>query len=122
MKLITALPPFKCSVTALAWAPFTSSKKLYILAIGKEDGSLELWRGNYLQEMRKLDMSYCSEVDTFLCHTATIHRLCWRSLSTSLAPKETELKSSSLELETLQLASCGADHTVRIYNVHIRWH
>jgi len=117
VRLITALPPFKCSVTAVAWAPFTT---LHMLAIGKEDGSLELWRGNYQQETRKLDMSYCSKVDTFSCHAATIHRLCWRALPTPSTQKETELKSSRLELQTLQLASCGSDHTVRIYNVHIR--
>ena len=44
VRLITTLPPFKCSVTALPWAPFAASEELYLVAIGKEDGSLEMWR------------------------------------------------------------------------------
>lgn len=100
VRLITALPLFKCSVTALAWAPLT--KLGNILAIGKEDGSLEFWK----EEEKKF--SFYTKVDTFLCHAATIHRLCWKEV-----PTERD------NLEILQLASAGADHTVRIYNFHI---
>lgn len=128
VKLITALPLFKCSVTALAWAPFTASQKSYLLAVGKEDGTLEVWRGfvtpsadaatseKYPQETRKLDMSFCSRVERFLCHGATIHRLRWRDLSTSVTQKQGDQQSGleiSKDLERLQLASCGADHTDR---------
>ncbi|KAG0608058.1 hypothetical protein M758_8G074700 [Ceratodon purpureus] len=126
VRLITTLPPFKCSVTALAWAPFTGSEKSYLLALGKEDGSLELWRGNLTistDGTKKLDILFSSRVDMFLCHTATIHRLCWRRLPTSVTPKENEDQNelkTSVELGRLQLASCGADHTVRIYNVNLR--
>ena len=126
VRLMTSLPPFKSSVTAVAWAPFSGSEKLYLLAIGKEDGSLELWRGNVTASTdgtKKLDMLFSSKVDMFLCHAATIHRLCWRSLPTSVAQKEgedqQELKNT-VEIGRLQLASCGADHTVRIYNINIR--
>ena len=126
VRLITTLPPFKCSVTALGWAPFTGSEKSYLLALGKEDGSLELWRGNLTistDGTKKLDILFSSRVDMFLCHTATIHRLCWRRLPTSVTPKENEDQNelkTSVELGRLQLASCGADHTVRIYNVNLR--
>lgn len=121
-------------MTALAWAPFTASQKSYLLAVGKEDGTLEVWRGfvtpsadaatseKYPQETRKLDMSFCSRVERFLCHGATIHRLRWRDLSTSVTQKQGDQQSGleiSKDLERLQLASCGADHTVRIYDVHI---
>lgn len=126
VRLITTLPPFRCSVTALAWAPFTASEKLYIIAIGKEDGSLELWRGNLplsADGTKKIDLLFASKVDMFLCHSATIHRLCWRSLPTSVPQKEDEDQNelkNSVELGRLQLASCGADHTVRIYNVNLK--
>ena len=126
VRLITTLPPFKCSVTAVAWAPFAASEELYLLAIGKEDGSLELWRGKLTLSAdgtKKLDMLFSSKVDMFVCHAATIHRLCWRSLPTSVTQKENEGQNelkNSVELRRLQLASCGADHTVRIYNVNLR--
>lgn len=111
VRLITALPLFKCSVTALAWAPLT---KLNILAIGKEDGSLEFWKEKEKENPGSHQFSFYTKVDTFLCHAATIHRLCWKGL-----PTTTERDCHSLALETLQLASAGADHTVRIYNFHI---
>ncbi|OAE19684.1 hypothetical protein AXG93_1847s1490 [Marchantia polymorpha subsp. ruderalis] len=138
---IITLPPFKSSVTALAWGPKLPQQKAYLLAVGMEDGSVELWQGSLRQasesdfnivagdgttSLWKLEMSILEKFDKFLCHVATVHRLTWRAhlsgheRSTSPEIKSTLGDSSRSEQrvdEVLQLASCGADHSIRLYNV-----
>ena len=128
VRLNTTLPVFKSSVTALAWAPYTASlEKSFILAVGKEDGSLELWKANLTLEnpslshqqgiMRKLEMNCCSRLDTYLCHAATIHRLCWRK-KPAFVKGDDHAAVVPNDKQMLQLASCGADHTIRMFNVN----
>lgn len=128
VRLNTTLPVFKSSVTALAWAPYTASlERYYILAVGKEDGSLELWKANHTLEnpslshqqgiMRKLEMICCSRLDAYLCHSATIHRLCWRKKPAFVIGDEHGAVVPK-DKQPLQLASCGADHTIRMLNVN----
>jgi len=134
VQVAATLPVFKSSITALSWAPFEGSKDSRVLAIGREDGLLELWKGSItttasshgesgksnITEARKLDMSCFVRVDANLCHVATVHRLTWRDVP--IPPDETKTtmhvdRRDEPQTMTLQLASAGADHSTRIFDV-----
>lgn len=125
VELVATLAAFKSSVTSLAW---TRSHQLqakevvgvdYALAVGLESGVLQLWRvtgtdasGDGGTTSLSLDVRLVMQFQEQLCHVAAVHRLCWR---------ETEEEGEEEEEEEagLQLASCGADHAVRIFNVRL---
>ncbi len=145
VQLAATLPVFKSSITALSRAPFGGSKDSRLLAIGREDGLLELWKGSItttasshgesgshnsvdtdfigksnITETRKLDMSCFVRVDADLCHVATVHQLTWRDVP--IPPDETKTtmhvdRRDEPQTMTLQLASAGADHSTRIFDV-----
>lgn len=100
VRQLMVLPQFNSGVTALSWAGCYSDSNEH-LAVGMEDGIIELWslsRGAAAPAVR---------LDPFLCHVSTVQRLAWRS------------KSDSGDAGTMQFASCGADHTVRVFKVNI---
>ncbi|KAL6010808.1 Elongator subunit elp2 [Asimina triloba] len=101
VKQLMVLPQFNSSVTALSWAGCGCSDSNELLAVGMEDGIIELW------SLSEGAAAPAVRLDPFLCHVSTVHRLAWRS------------KSESEDARTMQLASCGADHTVRVFNVNI---
>lgn len=107
VKQLTTLPQFSSSVTALSWSSHKTSTDKGFLAVGMESGLIEVWslfsknvdsRG----ELSDFHATLAVRFDSFMCHVSTVHRLAW---------KKTENK-------TLQLASCGADHCVRVFDVH----
>ncbi|KAL3676690.1 hypothetical protein R1sor_026638 [Riccia sorocarpa] len=138
---VLTLPPFKTGVTALSWGPKVPDQKAYLLAVGLEDGSVELWQGVLKRASEndhnvafkndsflKLEMSVLCRFDHFLCHVATVQRLTWRvNLLENESVNSRELVTSVGQVNsfpefsqyTLQLASCGADHSVRLYNVNL---
>jgi len=104
-----SLPLFSCGVTAVSWAPLISKKttnSTYYMGVGLEDGSIHLWIG--------IDCSWNCLL-TFplrISHTKTVKRLQWRKVS--------DQKTSYSESQSpsyLQLASCSADQSVRVFNV-----
>lgn len=102
VKQLTSLPPFGSSITALSWAGVVSSKN-GLLAIGTEDGLIEVWQILVGQAAATPVVKF----DPFLCHVSTVQRLSWR-------------KSHPIEeTNSLQLASCGADHCVRVYSLTV---
>ncbi|KAL2608650.1 hypothetical protein R1flu_027223 [Riccia fluitans] len=140
---VLTLPPFRSGVTALAWGPKLPRQKVYLLAVGLEDGSVELWQGalkrasendhnvafkNENLSFWRLDMSVLCRFHQLLCHVATVQRLTWRAHFTGhervSSPKlVTDVNQLSrfhqFSEDTLQLASCGVDHSVRLYNVKL---
>nr|XP_034189506.1 probable elongator complex protein 2 [Osmia lignaria] len=93
----------KSSVTALAFSLQNISENSHVLAIGFETGYIEI---------QKIKRSFDNCVwekyivlDSSQAHHLTVKRLKFRP------QKE--------HLNTLQLASCGSDHTVKIYNINI---
>ncbi|XP_024542072.1 elongator complex protein 2 isoform X1 [Selaginella moellendorffii] len=90
VELLSTLPSFASSVTALAWG----SKDL--LAVGMESGMIELW-----SVAAKQAPSLVTRFDSQLCHAAAVNRLCW-----------------SEDQERSRLASCGADHAVKLFQVN----
>lgn len=80
-----------------------------ILAVGMDNGLIELWSvsGGRAPDS-PLRVACTLQFDPLLCHVSTVHRLRWRE------------PSSSDEKSALELASCGADHTVRVFEVRGR--
>ena len=87
VELVTTLPTFKTSVTALSW------NRDGILAVGMESGLIELWN----------QTSLVVQLDPFMCHVSSVSRLAW--------------KESKDGCESMELASSGADHCVRVFKV-----
>ncbi|CAM6085995.1 unnamed protein product [Calypogeia fissa] len=133
---VLTLPTFKSSVTALAWGPGL------LLAVGMEDGTLELWGGSLQGSMKdsshvaedkgtgpsessgspeeqswKLEMACLQKFDRFNCHVAAVHRLAWRDIPIDDEHMPLVIISTPLGDEPYQLASCGADYSIRLFNV-----
>lgn len=109
-------------VTAVAFAPRLvqqggkavegEKEGSYLLAIGLESGGVELWSGS------KEDGGSWRCLLTFegsLPHAATVRRLRWKPLSFDSAAGAGV--NGGREKEPLVLASCGADHAVKIARV-----
>ncbi|KAI9473864.1 MAG: WD40-repeat-containing domain protein [Benjaminiella poitrasii] len=93
----------KCAeaVTAVDFAPITVDNK-YILAIGLENGRIQLLSSANMQELNKWELWH--NLEERLCHHGVVRSLTWRRLI-------------SVENSLLQLASAGEDRSVRIFNV-----
>ncbi|KAE9611755.1 putative transcription factor WD40-like family [Lupinus albus] len=111
VRQLMTLPQFASSVTALSWSGVCDRRNDGLLAIGMENGQIELWRLSY---NRADDGSIAApgvasalvvRIDPFICHAATVNRIAWR--------KNEEDKTS------MQLASCGADNCVRVFDVTV---
>lgn len=101
IKQVATLPPFKESVTALSWTKG-------LLAVGMDNGLIELWS---LSHNSGFDAVLALRFDPFLCHVSTVHRLAWRTMTVEV----------NGESGTLELASCGADHCVRVFKIHANY-
>jgi len=108
------------AVTAVAFAPRLIQQQggkeggeeggSYLLVIGMESGGIELWSGS------KDDGSSWRCLLTFegsLPHAATVRRLRWKPLSFAA----TDGLNGEKKREPLVLASCGADHAVKISRI-----
>lgn len=106
IKQLAALPTFRESVTALSWAGRDRSLNAGLLAVGMDNGLIELWSlSGGKVEQSQFDAALAVRFDPFLCHVSTVHRLAWRK------PADCD------ESGALELASCGADHCVRVFKV-----
>ncbi|CAH9062156.1 unnamed protein product [Cuscuta epithymum] len=108
-KQLLTLPPFNSSVTALSWIGLNRHNNHGLLAVGMENGLIELWS---LQNARGKDDNISAltsalavKFDPFMCHVSMVNRLAWRN---------SEGREDS---NAMQLASCGADQCVRIFNI-----
>ncbi|KAL6188026.1 hypothetical protein ACLB2K_039420 [Fragaria x ananassa] len=108
VKLLATLPQFSSSVTALSWAGLDSKKNNGLLAVGMESGLIELWS----LSVNRTDDGVAANVlaalvarfDPLMCHVSSVSRLAWR-------------KRKNKDCTSIQLASCGADHCVRVFEV-----
>ena len=92
------------SVTALAFAPFKLSQNAYILAVGFDSGNIEL-KELILKENESIWDTIAIYNKSF-AHHLTVKRLQFRPQGKG-------------ENKSLQLASCGLDHMVKIYDIDI---
>lgn len=111
VKQLMTLPSFKSSVTALSWAGLSSQSNQGFLAVGMESGLIELWSLPYSRSdigNASMPTAACIiQFDPFLCHVSPVHRLRWRSFK------------RNQDSRNMQLASCGADHCVRVFNIDL---
>ncbi|KAG8382847.1 hypothetical protein BUALT_Bualt05G0121000 [Buddleja alternifolia] len=109
VKLLMTLPMFKSSVTALSWLGIDRMRNHGLLAVGMENGLIELWSfSNTKTENGNVGVPNAALVvrfDPFMCHVSAVQRLRWRN------------GEKSEDCKGMQLASCGADHCVRIFQV-----
>ncbi|NWR71591.1 ELP2 protein, partial [Centropus unirufus] len=101
------------SVTAVAISRVPAPDGRYIVAVGLENGKIILytWKQSG-QEPTLADWTMCIEMDDSQSHALAVKRLCWRHHAGRAGHND---QNSS---EWLQLASCGADHCVKIFNVN----
>ncbi|GFQ07982.1 elongator complex protein 2 [Phtheirospermum japonicum] len=113
VKLLTTLPTFKSSVTALSWLGIDRKTNLGLLAVGMESGLIELWS---LSNPRTENSGSIGVVpnaalvvrlDPFICHVSGVHRLRWKNAT------------MGEDCTSAQLASCGDDHCVRVFQVSV---
>ncbi|KAJ3677550.1 hypothetical protein LUZ60_003274 [Juncus effusus] len=99
LSLLTTLPQFKDSVTALAWmSDFVS--------VGMDNGLIEIWRVNNDRVKSDFNVECVVKFDPFMCHVASVYRLRWK--------EEREGEGG------MRLASCGADHSVRVFDLFVK--
>jgi elongator complex protein 2 len=92
------------SVTSLAFAPSKVGETMGLLALGIDNGMIELWR----VPLEKDDGQTPELVNCFdpqLCHISTVMKLAWRPNPSGSAEGK------------LILASCSSDHGCRIFEV-----
>ncbi|KAG9139239.1 hypothetical protein Leryth_011255 [Lithospermum erythrorhizon] len=110
VKLLITLPVFGSSVTALSWVGLNRQQNLGVLAVGMESGLIELWSISHRSKDGGKGLPVAALItrfDSFMCHVSSVNRLAWR---------ESEKIEDST---TMHLASCGADHCVRIFKINI---
>lgn len=111
VKLLATLPQFSSSVTSLSWAGLDSKRNDGLLAVGMENGLIELWSVAVNRSDNGLAAGVVAalvvRLDPLMCHVSSVSRLAWR--------KRKNEDCSSIQ----QLASCGADHCVRVFEVNV---
>ncbi|XP_075684608.1 elongator complex protein 2 isoform X2 [Rhinoderma darwinii] len=99
------------SVTTVSVNQVIASQGSYIIAVGLDCGKINLYKWEHNIEPN--DWIKAFEIDQSLCHTLTVKQLCWRS-----KPGRAGHDDDADNGDWLQLASCGADHGVKIFNVN----
>lgn len=111
VKQIMTLPQFKSSVTAISWVGLHRQSNGGFLAVGMENGLIELWSISVgaMEDLGipRVNALLVIKFDPFICHVSSVHRLAWRN------------SEKSEDSKSLQLASCGADHCVRVFEVNL---
>lgn len=90
------------SVTALAFHTTILGGNNYVLAIGVEEGMIQVKKLNFEENLVKF--VDCFDLDTSAAHHKTVKRLAFR-------PKTRE--------DVVQLASCSSDRAVKIYDIEL---
>lgn len=107
VKQLITLPQFKTSVTALSWVGLDRERNNGLLAVGMENGLIELWSLSINRALPSATAALVSRLDPVMCHASAVNRLAWRN------PQKSEDSSS------IHLASCGADNCVRVFDVKV---
>ncbi|XP_035827698.1 elongator complex protein 2 [Aplysia californica] len=103
------------SVTAIAAAPVPVQGKRYLLAAGLDTGhvSLHLWSDPDVCDKNCDLWSTVKTLSQSEAHHKTVTRLAFRP-----RPGRLGLTNSEENIQSLELASCGADHAVRVYDIN----
>ncbi|KAI4502559.1 hypothetical protein M0802_002471 [Mischocyttarus mexicanus] len=91
------------SITALSFAPLKIGE-YYILAVGYEAGHIDIYK--LILNAKDVLYEKCLMYNSAQAHHLTVRKLAFR-------PQDNTLNNK------LQLASCGSDNTIKIYNINI---
>lgn len=112
IRQLAILPQFTSSVTSLSWAGLHDRRNYGLLAVGMENGQIELWSLSYNRTddgsiaAPGLAAATLVRLDSFICHASAVNRLAWRE--------------NEEHHKNIQLASCGADNCVRVFDVTVQ--
>jgi WD40 repeat protein len=101
-QLAAPLPSLSSPVTSVSFAPSAEAsvaRTSYALAVGLEDGNLQVWQVSGEGGSLRGNCSWRS--DQFTRHAAAVKSICWRADGQGGAP--------------MQIATCGNDHSVRVF-------
>ena len=111
VKQLITLPQFSSSVTALSWFALDDQRNNGFLAVGMESGVIELWSLSLTLPGVSVTAALFTRLEPFMCHVSSVQRLAWR--------RRTTTQASGGDCKRILLASCGADHCVRIFEVNV---
>nr|XP_027791467.1 elongator complex protein 2 isoform X2 [Marmota flaviventris] len=101
------------SVTAVSVCPVLDSSGRYVVAVGLECGKICLYTWKKTNQVPEInDWIRCIETSQSQSHTLAIRKLCWKNCNGKAQQSEGE------GADWLHFASCGEDHTVKIYRVN----
>ena len=141
---VGVLPPFSSAVTALAFAPMMGKaageaaalppggvlSHTELLAVGLEDGTLQIWAPAV--SASPPTSTDCSDLikglrcvwstDPFTRFSAAVSSVCWRVVGEEEVDEE-EKKIQGIGAQgkgmLLQIGASGRDHSVRVFNVRV---
>ena len=123
LKAIASLPSFSSSVQAVAFSPHVAessqNSQRHWLAVGLEDGgiqilALDLSKASTGLGLQVVAQDLCWQAPKFMAHCAPVQSLCWRVCTSS----ERTGTEAAKDIQ-MQLASGGADHAVRVFQITI---
>ncbi|XP_032277142.1 elongator complex protein 2 [Phoca vitulina] len=101
------------AVTAVGVCPLLSLSQRYVVTVGLECGKVCLYTWKKTDQVPEInDWTHCVETSQSQSHTLAIKKLCWKNCNGKTEQNEAE------GAEWLHFASCGEDHTVKIYKVN----
>lgn len=101
------------AVTAVSVCPLLNLSQRYIVAVGLECGKVCLYTWKKTDQVPEInDWTHCVETSQSQRHMLAIKKLCWKNCNGKTEQNEAE------GTEWLHFASCGEDHTVKIYKVN----
>uniref|UniRef100_A0A8D2DFS7 Elongator complex protein 2 n=1 Tax=Sciurus vulgaris TaxID=55149 RepID=A0A8D2DFS7_SCIVU len=101
------------AVTAVSVCPVLDSSGRYVVAVGLECGKICLYTWKKTNQVPEInDWIRCIETSQSQSHTLAIKKLCWKNCNGKAEQSEGE------GADWLHFASCGEDHTVKIYRVN----
>ncbi|KAE8597596.1 hypothetical protein XENTR_v10016527 [Xenopus tropicalis] len=99
------------SITAVSVSQVLALDGSYIIAVGLDCGIIQLYKWKHSGTVN--DWLKCLAMDqSLLSHTLTVKQLCWRSCLGRAGHDDRD------NGDWIQLASCGADHCVKIFDVY----
>ncbi|KAK6324046.1 hypothetical protein J4Q44_G00063850 [Coregonus suidteri] len=112
------------SATAVSFCPVLCPDNSYLLAVGLESGQVLLYKWRPSEEPAGAgasDWTRYGETDTSQSHALTVKRLRWRPRAGQAGQggeEEGEGRVTGADSSWVQLASAGADHSVKIFNIN----
>ncbi|KAJ8403143.1 hypothetical protein AAFF_G00360590 [Aldrovandia affinis] len=104
------------SATSVSLCPVLCPDHSYLLAVGLENGKILLYKWRvHTNPSSGEDWAKCGEMDNFQNHTLTVKRLRWRPRGGRAGHGDGDASEGD---SWVQLASAGADHAVKIFNIN----